>query len=186
MVNIMYLRLQHLPMSYIDAHPTWTTFINRMSPILTSWDTSQIKKSLATRFDFSQDDDFYHEIRLKILLCKRRLHSLKKLATKEALISMKPIFNAPSKSTSFKEKITMHTFKKHDPLSCGSKGSFSHDKSHYFAFIQVTDHSSSLNSTAFFEMPHSFLSKLYTEEMHQGSDLHPKSTFQDANFMNLI
>ena len=44
----------------------------RLSSILTSWETSQRKKIIATRFDLSWDEDVYHEIILKLLLCKKR------------------------------------------------------------------------------------------------------------------
>ena len=56
------------------------------------------------------------------------LHSLKKLTSKETSISAKYIFDAHSKSASFKEKISLHIFKKHDYASCTSKGFPSNEK----------------------------------------------------------
>ena len=71
---------------------------------------------------------------------KRRLNSLKKLETKEISISTKYIFNVPSKSTSFKEKFSLHTFKNHDHAYRTPKGLSSHDKIHESTFTQATKH----------------------------------------------
>ena len=79
-------------------------------------------------FELSWDEDFYDEIRMEILLSKRIINFLRKLKTKKTSIYMKSIFNAPSKSTSFKENLSLHIFKKNDPASCSSKGFPSHEK----------------------------------------------------------
>ena len=76
---------------------------------------------------------------MKIMIFKNRLHSLKKLATKEISISMKTIFNVPSKNVSFKEKLSLYTFKKHGLASCSSKEFPSHDKSYNYTFIKITE-----------------------------------------------
>ena len=118
--------------------------------ILTSWYTSESKKSPVARFYLSWDAGFYYEIRLKILMCKRGLHSLKKLGTKETSICMKSIFNAPSKIVSLKDKLSLKNFKKNDPVSCTSTGLYSYEKIHDSTFIKFAKHCSSSHATTCF------------------------------------
>ena len=158
-----------------------------MSPILTSWDTLESNKSSAARFDLSWDEDFYHEIMLKSLLFKRRLHFLrKKIATKEASIPMKSILNLPLKNLFFKEKLDRCAFKKCESTSWASKGSSSYYESHEFTFTQVTKNSLSSHLPVFFERLCSSSSETSTEKISEEHNLHSKSSFQHANFMELI
>ena len=93
------------------------------SSILTSWDASKRKDSTAARFDLPWDECAYQEIRLKLLLSKRRLIILRnKVVTEETSISLKPIFNLASKSIPFQKKMLSLAFEKHSPTHHAPKG----------------------------------------------------------------
>ena len=62
-----------------------------------------------------------------------------------------------------KEKLSLQTFKKHDDEHFALKGFPSHDKSHDSTSTQITTHFTSSNSTACFEMPHSYSSETSRE-----------------------
>ena len=101
-------------------------------------------------------------------------------------LSMKPIFNTPSKSVSFKEKLYLHNFKKHDHASCASKALCSHEEIHESTFNQFTKHSSCSHSPARFETSSSSSFETSTEIIPGEHKISSKSSCQDANFMHLI
>ena len=101
-------------------------------------------------------------------------------------LSMKHIFNTPLKSVSFKEKLYLRNFKKHDYAAYASKSLCSHEEIHESAFNQFTKHSSCSHSPEYFETSDSSSFKNSTEIIPGEHKTSSKSSCQDANFMHLI